>query len=122
MVSLSRPLEHVLHSHSLIARKSSCVSVGRSIPIDCTRPTDELFPLSVEPSTVIFQRRAAAKRICFSFLRKAFSGFGLRPHGPSQLFFLLVTCGSSSAEGQTREAYFSSLSESSRRAAYVKAK
>jgi hypothetical protein len=36
------------------------VSVGRSFPLDCARPTNELFPLFVGPSIVIFQRRVAA--------------------------------------------------------------
>jgi hypothetical protein len=56
MMSVSRTLRHSLHLHSLIARKGSCVSVWRSFPLDCTRPTDKLFPLFVGLLTVIFQR------------------------------------------------------------------
>jgi hypothetical protein len=129
MMSVSRPLGHALHAQSLIALKSFCVSIGRSFLLSCTRPTDEFFPLFVESSTFIFQRRIATKHICFSFPRKAFSGFAAlflllsREESSAArsepFFFLLGTCGSSGAEGRARETYFSSLSESPRRAAHV---
>jgi hypothetical protein len=132
MTFVRRPLGHALYSHSLITRKSFCVSVGRSFPIDCTRPTGDLFPLFVRLSTVIFQRRVVAKRYAFLFLEEpyrisrrlfyCFRAKSLQPHGLSRLFFLLDTCESSGAEGCAREAYFSGLSELPRKAAHVKVK
>jgi hypothetical protein len=119
---------HALHLFT-IARKSSCVYVERRFYFDCTRPTDEFFPLFVGPSTIIFQRRVAVKRICFSFPRKAFSGFAAsflllsrEESSAAQsepIAFLLGTCGSSGAEGRAREAYFSGQSEPPRRTAQV---